>query len=142
MNKDIKSGYHGKLVSSLAITTAATTLGTAVTGLAGATYLAVEAIFAWGSGGTAAKVYVQTSLDGGTTWIDIMCFAFATAIASKVSAVTVNIALAAAGTPGDGALADNTILTGLIGDQIRAKVVTTGTYAGGTTLSVHAVAKQ
>jgi hypothetical protein len=142
VNSDVP-GFRRKLIDALAITTAATTNGTPITGLSGIDYVAVEAIFTYGSsGGTAAKVYVQTSLDGGTTWIDIISFAFATSTASKVSAVTTAIALAAAGTPGDGALADNTILSGLIGDQIRAKVVTTGTYVGTTLMNVYMVAKQ
>lgn len=102
--------------------------------------LSVESIFAWGSGGAAEKVFVQTSLDGGTTWIDIVSHAFATAIASKVSAITTGIAPAAqAFTPGDGALTDNTIIQGVLGDRIRVKAVSTGTYAGGTTLTVWVV---
>lgn len=109
--------------------------------LSGMSYLVCEAIFTYGSGGTTAKAWVQTSLDGGVTWIDIMSFAFTTATASKVSAVVVSTALAAGITPGDAALADNTILSGLLGDRIRVKVTTTGTYGGNTTLVVHAIAK-
>ena len=43
-----------------------------------------EAIFTYGSGGTSADVYVQTSFDGGTTWVDICNFHFTTASASKL----------------------------------------------------------
>lgn len=121
---------------------AATTAGVVSKGIAWAKYLVVEAIFLYGAGGTAVKCYVQTSLDGGTTWIDIMQFAFTTSAASKVSAVTSGIALAAGVTPGDGALSDNTILTGLIGDQIRVKVISTGTYTGATSIAIYAVAKE
>lgn len=131
------------LVAATTITTAITgiVVGAAVTGLAGMKYLACEAIFTYGSGGTTAKFWVQTSLDQGVTWIDIMSFAFATATASKVSAVVWSTALAAGVTPGSAALADNTILSGLLGDQIRVLGTSTGTYAGGTTIAVTAVAK-
>lgn len=96
-----------------------------------------ESIFAWGSGGTTAKTYLQTSLDGGLTWFDIASQAFATAIASKVSAVSTAIAPGTqAFTPTDGSLTDNTVNNGVLGDRIRVKLVTTGTYAGGTTMAV------
>lgn len=137
-----KTGTLSTLVSALAITTALPATGTTpVTGLAGMKYLLLQAAFVYGSGGTTAKAYVQTSLDGGATWIDIACFAFATASGTKVSALSMLVALAAAVTPTDGSIADNTILNGLLGDRLRVKYVTTGTYAGGTTLTVKAVAK-
>lgn len=104
----------------------------------GAQALAVESKFDYGSSGTTCKVYVQTTLDGGLTWIDIMCHAFTTSDLNKVSAVRLDVALAAGVTPGDGALADNTILDGLIGDRVRAKVVIVGAYAA-TTLVVSGV---
>lgn len=94
-----------------------------------AQYLALEARFTHSYGGTSAKVYLQTSLDDGASWIDIASLAFASATATKVSAVNASIALAAGGTPTDGTLTDNTILNGLLGDRIRVKLITTGTYA-------------
>src|SRR5262245_1246679 len=81
--------------------------------------LVVLARFHYGSGGTTATFWVQTSLNGGQTWVDIMCFAFTTAGATKVSAVHMHTALAAAVTPTDGALADNTIVNGLLGGYLR-----------------------
>lgn len=100
----------------------------------------VESIFVYGSGGTTAKVFVQTSFDGGTTWVDLASHAFALATASKVSAVTTGIAPASqAFAPTDGALTDNTIVQGVVGDRIRAKLITAGTYAGGTTVAVWVV---
>lgn len=127
---------------------ATTTITTAVTGQAGtvlelgragmaADGLVAEAKFDYGSGGTSAKVYVQTSLDNGATWIDLMSFAFATTDASKVSAVQLNTAPASqAFAPSDGALSDNTVIQGVIGDRLRTKLTTTGTYAGDTTIAV------
>ncbi len=84
---------------------------------------------------------MQTSVDGGASWIDIMNFSFTTAAASKVSAVVGTTALAAAAVPGDGALASNTILSGLLGDRLRLKYVTTGTYTGASSLAVDALVK-
>ena len=128
-------------MTAATISTAATVTTTPTTLLAGMKYLVAEAQFLYGAGGTSAKAYVQTSLDQGATWIDIMCFAFTTSAASKVSAVSSTIALAAAVTPGDGALSDNTILNGLLGDQVRVKYVSVGTYTGATSLQVDMLAK-
>lgn len=136
------------LSANRAILLASTTITTAVTGVTStpvvfkggsAQYVAVQAKLTYGSGGTTVKAWVQTSLDGGTTWNDIMNFAFTTATATKQSAVVSTTALAAAVTPGDAALGDNLILSGLIGDRIRVKYTTTGTYAGGTTLKLDMV---
>jgi hypothetical protein len=130
-----------QLFDAQAITTAATTTSDSEVRLAGMKYLVVEAKFVHGSSGTTAKVFIQTSLDGGVTWIDVMCFAFTTSSLSKVSATNAYIALAAGVTPGDGALADNTIVNGLLGDRVRAKLVTTGTYADSTNVTVTGFAK-
>jgi hypothetical protein len=129
-----------------------TTITTAVTGVTTpgvpigtyisehhAVYLAVRAAFTYGSGGTNTTVYVQTSLDEGVTWIDIMSFQFTTSTATKISAVSTAVALAAAVTGTDGSLTVNTILNGLLGDRVRLKYTTTGTYGGGTTLGVTGV---
>jgi len=124
------------------------TITTAISGEAGDPYifgrldaggLIVESIFDYGSGGTTAKVWVQTSLDGGTTWFDIVSHAFTTADLSKVSAISLAIAPASQGfTPAEAALTDNTIIQGILGDRIRTKLTTTGTYGGSTTLAVWA----
>lgn len=101
------------------------------------TSLAALSKFAYGAGGTATKVFIQTTLDGGTTWFDIVSHAFTTAAGVKASAATSYIAPASQGlTPGDAALTDNTIIQGVLGDLIRAKVVTTGTYTGTTHITV------
>jgi hypothetical protein len=105
----------------------------------GTRLLSIESIFVRAAGGTTCKVYVQTSLDGGTTWIDIACHAFTTTTASKVSAVKADTAVTPATTPGDGALSDDTVLDGLLGDRIRSKVVSTGTYSGASSIKVRVV---
>jgi len=129
------------LLPPLAITAAVAATPTTAVSIAGSTHLVVEAQFTYGSGGATVDVYVQTSLDGGLSWIDVMNFHFTTATGAAVSAVLSSTALAAAVVPTDGSLASNTILSGLLGDRIRLKYVTTGTYAGGTSLRVDAVAK-
>jgi hypothetical protein len=123
------------------ITTAGTVLGTPLVGNVAAKYLAAQAVFTYGSAGTSVNVYIQTSLDGGATWLDIMNFSFTTATSIKVSAVTTGVALAPATSPGDGTLTANTILNGLIGDRVRAKIVSVGTYATSTTIRVELVTK-
>lgn len=121
------------LMDTVAVPAAGTTIGSTFSGLGGMRDLDLEAIFAYGSGGTTAKAYVQTSFDAGATWVDIACFAFATASASKVSSITGELAPASqAFAPSDGALADNTIVQGVLGDQLRVKLVVAGTYAEST----------
>lgn len=137
-----KDGRALTLLASHTITTAesATAVGTTST-FPGTTQLVAQAKFIYGSsGGTSTKCYVQTSLDGGTTWVDIISFAFTTATATKVSSVTGYIAPGSqALAPTDGSLADNTVINGVIGDRFRLKYVTTGTYVGATSIEVKIV---
>lgn len=125
-----------------------TTLTTAVTGIVPAApfdritfnegaYLVVQANFVYGTGGTTAKFWVQTTIDG-VIWRDIASFAFTTASATKTSAVNIYTALAAVAGASDGALADDTITNGYLGDAIRVKYTTTGTYATSTTIRLTA----
>lgn len=102
--------------------------------------LTLYANFDYGSGGTDAKAWVQTSLDGGSTWVDIASFAFTTADAKRMYNLTA-IAVTAIATPGDGALADNTSVNGFLGALYRVKVTTTGTYAGATTFKIYGTPK-
>src|SRR5262245_42334919 len=86
---------------------ASTTITTAVSATAGTVfpaapsklpqvkYLNAQCVFSYGSGGTSVDVYVQTSLDQGATWVDIMEFNFLLATATKISAVVFTTALAA-----------------------------------------------
>lgn len=103
--------------------------------LEGMTSVSIVAKLNYGSGGTTCIVYVQTSLDQGMTWIDVCRLDFATATASKGA----NIAASAAASPAAiAALAAEGKVDGVLGDRLRCKVTSTGTYAGGTTLSVRA----
>jgi hypothetical protein len=109
-------------------------VGDWVTGLEGAIAIRSQMRLAYGSGGTKIQVYLQTSLDQGTTAIDIECFTFLTAGAVKVRCLTL-ISRTSDLSPTDGSLADDTSLDGVLGDRFRIKVVSTGAYAGQTVLS-------
>ena len=130
-----------RLLDTLTITAAGTVTGAPVYIGPDAAFLTFEAIFTYGSGGSTAKSYLQTSLDGGATWIDIGHASFTTATASKLFPINGVGSMPAATAPTDGSLAADTVLDGVLGEFIRTKVVTTGTYAGGTTLLIAAVAK-
>lgn len=130
------------LLPTTTITTAVTAVVTTpVTGLLGMHIVTLIANFAWGSAGTTVKAWVQTSFDGGGTWVDIACFAFTTAIARTIHSVRSATAVAANYVATDGTLADNTVKDGLLGDRLRVKYTTTGTYATNTTLTISAVTK-
>jgi len=136
------SGQRIVFLDAVAITTALTAVTTTpVQFLTGLNYLSVQVNFVYGSGGTTAKIWVQTSHDGGATWSDIMSFAFLVASLRKVSSVCTFIApTAQAFVQTDGTLADDTVIQGTLGSIFRLKYTTTGTYAG-TTVSVDGIAK-
>jgi hypothetical protein len=96
----------------------------------------IQAAFTYGSGGTTLKAWVQTSLDFGTTWIDIYCFSVTQT--SLVNVVNLS-ALTAVTTPyvsTDGTLTANTAKDGILGPMFRVKTTSTGTYATNTTLRI------
>ena len=102
--------------------------------------LALQAVFTYGSGGTNATAYVQTSFDNGTTWVDIACFQFTTSTATRLYHLTA-AAVSSIATPTEGSLSANTAVNGLLGDRFRVKLTTTGTYAGSTTLVISGLPK-
>lgn len=123
------------------ITAAGTQTGEAVESLEGLLAMAAHLRFAYGSGGATVRAYLQTSLDQGTTWIDIACVLFATsseAAALNFSALTPKTTQV---TPTDGALGDDSAVDGVLGDRFRLKVVSTGTYAASTVLAARICAR-
>ncbi len=109
-----------------------------VANLDGATGVTLFVDFDYRGGGTTAIVIVQTSLNQGSDWIDIARFDFATAsrqavcnLTSVAKGVTTVVALAAEG-----------VLDGILGDRLRAKRTTTGTYTLNTAVSVRASVRQ
>lgn len=113
-------------------------VGTPLTNLGGMSRLTLSARLAYGSGGTTVIAVVQTSLNQGTTWIDIARFDFATAGLEKVMNLTTNTSLTSPYTVID--LAAEGGLNNVLGDQLRAVVTSTGTYAGSTVLALRGMA--
>lgn len=103
----------------------------------GASEVLIEARLLYGSGGTSATLYVQTQLPSGAT-MDVACFAFTTANATRVINLSRRTSQTTPLTPGDGALTNDSAVDGVIGSKLRSKVVTVGTYAGSSIVSVRA----
>ena len=85
---------------------------------------------ATGSGGTTMQWWLQTSIDGGTTWCDVASFSHAAAgrVAGTVTAAPQAGVVPAAAT--DGTLASATVVN-LLGGYWRIKYTTTGTWTTG-----------
>ncbi len=96
----------------------------------------VQCTFTYGSGGTTADAWVQTSLDGGLTWVDIANCHFTTSTARFVYNLSSMTPVTTEYAPTDGTLAANTSKDGILGPSFRAKYTTTGTYAASTTIVV------
>lgn len=123
------------------ITIADTYEGAWHTGLAGVLAVTAQFRFSYGSGGTTARVYLQTSLDQASTSVDIACVLFGIATETVIlnfSGLTPNLFSGSPGTtfvPTDGSLGDDSAIDGILGDRFRVKIITTGTYATQTLLS-------
>lgn len=125
-------------LASLTLTTAVTAQVTPQLAFIGGTpvNVPIQCNFAYGSGGTTASAWIQTSLDGGQTWIDLANCSFTTANARFAYNFSSLTPVTAEYTPTDGTLAANTsAASALIGQVMRVKYTTTGTYVG-TTLTV------
>jgi hypothetical protein len=122
------------------ITAPGTAVGPELGNLTDMESLLVEAVFTYGAGGTTVTAYVQTSLQG-TSWTDIMAIQFATTSARRLLSVRTVGILSTPVTPADGGLAINTEVDGLLGDRLRVKYTSVGTYSGGTQVAVYGVAK-
>jgi hypothetical protein len=93
--------------------------------------------FTYGSGGTTCSVVVQIALDT-VNWIDVARFDFTTSSLAKrcnLSGLT-PVAVGSVATLGSEGQLD-----GILGDRVRAKITSTGTYAGNTSVSVRAVVR-
>lgn len=124
-----------KDLGDFTITTADTQIGEVVSSLEGLLALAAQLRLAYGSGGSSIRAYLQTSLDQGTTWIDIACVVFATQSEVAVLNFSALTPKTTAVVPSDGGLADDTAIDGVLGDRFRLKIVSLGTYGGSTVLS-------
>ncbi|MGE0698785.1 MAG: hypothetical protein AB7O57_06800 [Hyphomicrobiaceae bacterium] len=127
---------------SAAVTNSVVTNGVSAAGVAqafvdrleGAQALALFVNFVYGSGGTTCAVVVQTTFDD-TNWIDIARFDFTTASASKVANLSAMLSKAVAAVA---ALSSEGVNDGVVGPKLRARVTSTGTYAGNTSVSIRA----
>lgn len=107
---------------------AGTTLVPFVTSTKKIEYLTIQANLTYTSGGTSIKVFLQTSFDGGTTWRDVACLAFLVASLNKLAAVNNEVAATVQAAISDKALADDTIVNGVMGGKWRLALVVVGTY--------------
>lgn len=124
-----------KNLAVLNVTTAlAAQAQTAIDDLDGMTAVTLTAEFGYGSGGTTCSAVVQTTFDGGTVWWDIARFDFTTA--TRKAACNLEGLLSKAVTT-YAALASESVFDGVLGNQLRAVVTSTGTYAN-TTLAIRA----
>jgi hypothetical protein len=122
-------------LGDFAVTSAAAYMGAPVTDLDGMTAATVQLRLAYGAGGTAIRAYVQTSLDQGTTWIDIWSVLFGTASETAIMGFAKSPPPDAQVTPTDGALSDDTVVPGILGDRLRVRLTTTGNFSNSTVLS-------
>lgn len=96
----------------------------------------VQANFTYDSAGATVNAWLQTSLDGGNTWVDVAQFAFTTASGRFVFNLNGQTSVTTEYVPTDGTLAANTSKDGILGNQFRVKYQTTGTYGGASSLSI------
>ena len=98
----------------------------------------IQSNFDYGSSGTDFEAEVSTSLDGGTTWVEVYVHAGTTSDERKVVVLK---SAAVAAYDGTTAVADDALKDGIIGTLWRCRVTTNGTYAD-TTLRVDIIAKR
>lgn len=122
-------------LASLSLTAAlAAQAQTTIDRLSGLAAVTLECDFGYGSGGTSCSVLAQTSLDGGTVWLDIARFDFTQSSRKAVcnlsgllsKAVTTYAALGAEG-----------VNDGILGPMLRAVVTSVGVYVN-TTVALRA----
>lgn len=123
------------------IGSASTQIGTVQANFQGINAASFQVRLSGGTGGTNIRVYIQTTLDQGQSFFDIAAVLFTTIPGVEVVNVSALDALTTVTAPTDGGLADNTVLNGPLGDQFRVKVISTGTYTGGTLVSVRGIAR-
>lgn len=129
----------GRSLGVIPITTAVSALVTAPLQVARGAVppsITVQCRFTYGSGGTSADAWVQSSLDGGATWTDIANCHFTTATARFVYNLSSLTPVTTQYVPTDGTLGANTSKDGVLGPSYRVKYTTVGTYAGGTVMTI------
>lgn len=102
--------------------------------LKGMTAVTLECKMVGGTGGTSINVIVSTSLDGGQTEIDIANFRFTNTAAVKAANLSGLLSKAIAAVA---ALGNDAVLDGVLGDRLKARYTSVGTYTD-TTVAVRA----
>jgi hypothetical protein len=94
--------------------------------------MSMQMVFTYGSGGTTVDAKVQTSLDGGTTWVDIWhASQFTTSNATRLASVQQVVSVS---DTSNAALGAATIRDGFLGPLLKVTYTGVGTYTS-TTLS-------
>lgn len=122
------------LLATASITSPVTdTVSEPEVGLGAFTELTVQARWSPTGGGTSLIAYIETSIDGGVSWVDIARIDYATGsrlavfgIVSGSLAVATYAALSSEGTR-----------AGFLGDRLRLRYTSTGTFSAGSQLTVH-----
>jgi hypothetical protein len=128
----------GRSLGTIAVTTAVSAQTTAALQVSKGSVppsISVQCKFTYGSGGTSADAWVQTTLDG-STWTDIANCHFTTASARVVYNLSSSTPVTTQYVATDGTLSANTAKDGILGTSFRVKYTTVGTYAGSTTLAI------
>lgn len=125
----------GAKICDAGVTTGLTQAEASVSGYGKPLALTLLASFTTTGGGASCKGWVQTSLDGGATWVDIACFAFGASSAVKYANLNL-MQPAGVAVPTSGALADDAVLHGLMGDMVRVLRTSTGAYNAGSKLEI------
>jgi hypothetical protein len=104
------------------LSAAGTVIGGTVSQMTGATQLVGRVKYGYTGGIGTCDVYVQTTIDGGTTWYDVAAIrGTSTAYDRMFSVTTTPITTVYATT--DGSLTADSVKDGLIGSSVRAKYV-------------------
>lgn len=125
-----------KSLGDFQISTAAVLMGSPVSDLDTLDKVTIDVHFQYGNGGSSVSVIVQTSLNQGTTWIDIARFDFTTVGDERVATLTRDFL---AYPYLVGSLFSESVVNGVLGDRLRTVVTSTGTYTNSTVLSVRAM---
>lgn len=120
---------------------AGTQIGSAEEGLEGLLAVAFQARFSYGAGGTSCTLFIETTLDQGTTWFAVARLLFTTASEVQIVNLSALTPVTVPTVPEVPTSAIDTVFDGPLGDRFRAKVVTTGTYSGSTLLTIRGCAR-
>lgn len=102
--------------------------------------LLLQIRYKFGSGDGEVDYFIQTSLDGGATPIDIAAFKFGKE--TKVKIVNLSATTPRAPfEPTNGELAPDSVVDGVIGGVIRSVARSTGKFSDGTTLSTSCIGR-